>query len=149
VDDVRHPLRAWHITQFRSFAVAHGTFATVINCMDGRVQEPVIAWMKTEYGVDYVDDITEPGPVCMLAGSADQQALESLRRRVDISVTKHGSHVVAIAAHHDCAGNPVCKDEQMVQLRAAIDYVKSWNFDVDVLGLWVDEKWQVFPVAFD
>lgn len=127
--------------------MAHGTFATVINCMDGRVQEPVITWMKNEYGVQYVDDVTEPGPVCMLAGNADYAALESMRRRVDISVHKHGSHVVAIVAHHDCAGNPVCKDEQISQLSAAIGAVNSWGFGVDVLGLWVDEEWQVHPVA--
>ena len=127
--------------------MAHGTFATVINCMDGRVQEPVIAWMKSEYGVQYVDDVTEPGPVCMLAANTDYAALESIRRRVDISVNKHGSHVVAIIAHHDCAGNPVCKDEQLSQLSSAIAAVNSWGFGVDVLGLWVDEEWQVHPVA--
>ncbi len=117
--------------------------------MDGRVQEPVITWMKDAYGVQYVDDVTEPGPICMLAGNTDAAAVESMRRRVDISVNKHGSHTIAIVAHHDCAGNPVCKDEQMVQLAAAITRVKSWGFGVDVLGLWVDEDWQVYPVAFD
>ena len=127
--------------------MSHGSFATVINCMDGRVQEPVIAWMKNEYGVDYVDDVTEPGPICMLANNADPVAVDSMRRRVDISVNKHGSHVVAIVAHHDCAGNPVCKYDQMCQLTEAIDTVKSWGFDVDVLGLWVDEDWQVHPAA--
>lgn len=115
--------------------------------MDGRVQEPVIAWMKNEYGVDYVDDVTEPGPVCILAGCADALATESIRRRVDISVSKHGSHVIAIVAHHDCAGNPVCKDEQVAQLSQAMDTVRAWGFDVDVLGVWVDEDWQVHPVA--
>jgi hypothetical protein len=36
---------------------------------DGRVQEPVITWMKDAYGVQYVDDVTEPGPICMLAAT--------------------------------------------------------------------------------
>lgn len=129
--------------------MAHGSFATVINCMDGRVQEPVIAWMKSKYGVEYVDAITEPGPICMLAHNADEAAVESMRRRVDISVNKHGSHVVAVVAHYDCAGNPVGKGEQMVQLSSAMDTVKSWGFTADVLGLWVDEEWQVHPVVFD
>lgn len=37
-------------------------FATTINCMNGRVQIPVIDYMKSKYGVDYVDMVTEPGP---------------------------------------------------------------------------------------
>ena len=124
-----------------------GAFATVINCMDGRVQEPVIAWMKNEYDVQYVDAVTEPGPICMLAGNADRAAVDSMRRRVDISVSKHGSQVVAIVAHHDCAGNPVCRDDQMLQLSAAIEAVNAWGFGVKVLGLWVDEDWHVHPTA--
>lgn len=37
-------------------------FVTAINCMDGRVQEPVIKWMKEKYNATYVDMITEAGP---------------------------------------------------------------------------------------
>ncbi len=101
------------------------TFATVINCMDGRVQEPVIAWMKQHYKVDYVDDITEPGPICMLTDCADPSAVESIRRRLDISINKHGSHVVAVVAHHDCAGNPVSKEQQLHQLALAINTINQ------------------------
>lgn len=35
-----------------------GKFATAINCMDGRVQIPVIEYIKSKYEVDYVDMIT-------------------------------------------------------------------------------------------
>jgi len=45
----------------------HKRFATAINCMDGRTQEPVITWIKKNYHVDFVDMITEPGPVKYLA----------------------------------------------------------------------------------
>ena len=36
-------------------------FATALNCMDGRVQLPVIRWGKENYSVDVVDAITEAG----------------------------------------------------------------------------------------
>ena len=39
-----------------------GKFGTAINCIDGRAQEPLIAWFKSEHGLDYVDLITEAGP---------------------------------------------------------------------------------------
>jgi len=127
--------------------VAHGTFVTAINCMDGRVQLPVIQWMRQEYGVDYVDCITEPGPVKILDEKREADTLASIRRRLDISVTKHGSRAVAVVAHHDCAGNPVDKSRQMLQLAAAIRAVESWGFGIPVIGLWVDENWTVQKVA--
>jgi hypothetical protein len=122
-------------------------FATAINCMDGRTQLPVIEWMKREHGVDYVDTITEPGPVRILAEAADAPALESIRRRLTISVTKHGSRRVAIVAHTDCAGNPVDKQTQFSQLRAAAATVLSWGMDVQVDMLWLGEGWCVERVG--
>ena len=47
------------------------TFATAINCMDGRTQEPIISWAKKAFEVDYVDAITEPGPDKILAEGPD------------------------------------------------------------------------------
>jgi hypothetical protein len=32
--------------------MAQGNFATAINCMDGRTQEPIINWAKKEFNVD-------------------------------------------------------------------------------------------------
>jgi hypothetical protein len=127
--------------------MSDGRFAAVINCMDGRTQLPVSEWMKGEYGVDYVDTITEPGPVRILAEGTDAAALESIRRRLIISVTKHGSRRVAIVAHADCAGNPVDKEAQLHQLRSAESTVLSWGMGVMVDLLWVGAGWQVEKVG--
>lgn len=32
-----------------------GTFATAINCIDGRVQAAVTRWIQQTYGVEHVD----------------------------------------------------------------------------------------------
>ena len=122
------------------------TFATAINCMDGRVQLPVIEWMRQEYGVDYVDAITEPGPIKILAKNEDAATMESIRRRLDISVHKHGSRNVAVVAHYDCGGNPADKDTQLKQLASALEVVRDWNYDVTLVDVWVDERWAVRPV---
>lgn len=123
--------------------MAEGKFATAINCMDGRTQLPVIEWLKQECGADYVDSVTEPGPVCLLADAADGPAMDSVRRRLAISVEKHDSHMTAVVAHHDCAGNPRPKEEQLVQLRQAVETVRSWGLDTEVIGLWVGSDWKV------
>lgn len=125
-----------------------GKFVTAINCMDGRVQLPVIEYLKSEFGADYVDMITEPGPDKLLGDSVTNQfEVEQIKRKAEISVEKHGSRVVAITAHYDCAGNPVGKDEHMMHLRSAMNVVKSCDFGVEIVLLWGDEKWQVRKIS--
>lgn len=126
--------------------ISRGSFATAINCIDGRTQLPVIEYLKNKYGVDYVDAITEPGPNRILAEQRDQGVLASIRRRLEISVMKHGSKHVVIVGHHDCAGNPVDKETQLSQIAAAVETVKSWGFPCEVTGLWVDGQWNVHEI---
>lgn len=121
-------------------------FATAINCMDGRVQVPVIELLKKEYGVEYVDMVTEPGPNKILAEKNQSLILESIKRKVEISINKHGSKLIAIVGHHDCAGNPVEKEIQVSQILTAIKTILSWGFNVQVIGIWIDENWEVHKV---
>ena len=72
-----------------------------------------------------------------------RQLHNCIRKRVEISVNKHGSRLVALVSHHDCAGNPVSKEEHMDQLADAMKVVVEWGLPARVLGLWVDEAWQV------
>ena len=73
-------------------------------------------------------------------------ASASIRRRLEISVNRHNSKLVAIAGHHDCAGNPIDKETQLEQIHAAMNTVESWNFKVEFIGLRVDENWEVREV---
>ena len=59
---------------------------------------------------------------------------------------KHGSHHILIIGHHDCAGNPVEKETQLKQIRESIDTVRIWGFKGEIIGLWIDEKWNVSEV---
>ncbi len=110
----------------------HGKFATAINCMDGRVQLPVINWLRENLSVDYVDMITEPGPDKILAeGTA-------------ISVNKHGSDTILVAAHDDCAGNPVARAQHEMHVRQSVIRIRSWNLPVKrIFGAWIGEDWKV------
>ena len=121
----------------------HGKFATAINCMDGRAQMPVINWMKENLGVDYVDMITEPGPDKVLA-EGTSAAVESIKNRVLISVNKHGSDTILVAAHHDCAGNPVARAQHEAHVRQSVISIRSWNLPVKrIFGAWIGEDWEV------
>jgi hypothetical protein len=127
--------------------MASGTFATVINCMDGRVKHPVANWMKLNLHVNYVDQVTEPGPDLILTQGTKEQ-LESVKHKVSISVNAHHSNIIVIAAHHDCAGNPVSDEEHYKQIRQSIEIVSQWGFPISrYIGLWVDSNWQVSVIT--
>lgn len=126
--------------------MATGRFVTAINCMDGRVQEPVIRWMTRRLAADYVDMITEPGPDALLA-AAQRGALASVKERVLISVQAHGSKAVAIVGHHDCAGNPVDDQTHQKQIERSFEALKTWNLGVRLLGLWINRRWTVEAVC--
>jgi len=125
--------------------MSHGTFATVINCMDGRTQLPVNRWTTKKFGVDYVDTITEPGPNGLLA-KGDAALTASIKNRVLISVKKHGSKTIVIVGHHDCAGNPGPKEMQVEHVKKAIEVVRSWSLGVELIGVYVNEFWKVYPL---
>ncbi len=119
------------------------SFYTVINCIDGRVQLPVIKYLQARFGADYIDSVTEAGPVVYLAEKTDSEQRESILRRVDISIKNHQSKGIAVVAHHDCAGNAVDEGRQMGQLEQAIEFLASRYGDVEVIGLWVGSDWSV------
>ncbi len=127
--------------------MSHGKFATAINCMDGRAQLPVIEYLKKKLGVDYVDMITEPGPVKALAENADKGFLDSVKKRILVSVDKHHSRHIAVVGHHDCAGNPAGEAEQRRQIGESLAVLRSWDLGAELQGLWLDENWRVEPVA--
>ncbi|NGX52630.1 MAG: hypothetical protein KR126chlam5_00933 [Candidatus Anoxychlamydiales bacterium] len=120
-------------------------FATAINCIDGRVQLPVIDWLKKEAQIDYVDMITEPGPNKVLSENKDRVVIESIKKRVGISIERRNSRLIAIVGHFDCLGNPSNKDIQLQDIKNAIEVVKTWELDAKIIGLWVDENFNVNP----
>ncbi len=124
--------------------MADGKFATSISCMDGRIQIPINNWIKENYSVDYVDTITEPGVEKKISESID---IERTKSKVDISINRHKSRVIVVSGHHDCAGNPVSKEEQISQISKGIEIIKSWNFDAQVIGIWINNNWQVEKVS--
>ena len=126
--------------------MAAGQFATAINCIDGRAQRPVSEWMRINFSVDFVDTITQPGPDAALT-EGQTPVIEMIRANVGVSVTAHQSQLIAIAGHHGCAGNPVSDDTHKEQIRASCQVVAGCGFRARVIGLCVNEWWQIEVVA--
>ncbi|MCX8160279.1 MAG: hypothetical protein N3G18_05030 [Candidatus Saccharicenans sp.] len=119
------------------------TFVVAINCLDGRVQDCVNRWLKNIYRADYVDVITAPGPVKILSSGEPEFMVASIQKCLTVSVEEHHSPALAIVAHHDCAGNPLPKEEQVGQLKVAGERLRARFPEIDIRLLWVDENWQV------
>ncbi|RLD17020.1 hypothetical protein DRI50_00435 [candidate division KSB1 bacterium] len=118
-------------------------FCTVINCMDGRVQLPVIKYLLKRFNAEYVDSITEAGPNRILAEQKDAHSIESILKRLKISIENHGSIGIAIVGHHDCAGNPAPKKRQIAHIVEAVKFIRQQYPETETVGLWVDENWKV------
>lgn len=124
-------------------------FSTTINCMDGRVQLPVIKYLQQRFGAENVDSITAAGPNRILAEQKDETVIQSLLKRVDISVNAHKSSALAVTGHHDCAGNPVGKQEQLKHIKEAGRFLKKHYPQIKIIGLWVNEDWKVEEIEIE
>ena len=121
-------------------------FGTAINCIDGRTQEPVIDFMKQKYGIDGVDMVTFPGVDGVISSSGNLDAITLIQTAVSISIEKHGSRIIAVVGHYDCAGNPGNREHHHAHIGKAVQLVSSWNFDAEIVGLYVNDKRQVEEV---
>ena len=114
-------------------------FATCLNCMDGRVQLPVIDWIMKNYDVGFVDMITEAG----MDGFLLENELDDILRKVDISLNKHGSKSIFLVGHHDCGGNPVDDITHKKQVNEGVVKLRDLFCSFEVVGLWVGSDWVV------
>ena len=58
-----------------------------------------------------------------------------------------GSRQIAIAAHDDCAANPIQAHQQQDQVIEGAAFLKNRFPQCDILGLWVDDARKVHEIA--
>ena len=120
------------------------TRATCLNCMDGRVQLPVLTWIKANYPVDFVDVITEAGMDGVLA---KQEDISEVLRSIKVSVNLNKSTRLFVVGHYDCRGNPINENRHHEEIITAVDRLKPLWPAQKIIGLWVNAQWQVEPVC--
>jgi len=118
-------------------------FITSIHCMDGRIQEPLVRYLKETYSVQYVDAITEPGPCKIIAEARENNTLDSIHRRVRVSIEKHGSETIVISGHYDCGGNPADRTGQLDQLERCEEVLHETYPEVGIVRVWINDRWEV------
>lgn len=116
-------------------------FATCLNCIDGRVQIPVINWITNNYEIDYVDMVTEEGMDGLLADNSFNPV--HILRKLAISIGNHDSNTIFIVGHDDCAANPVDEDMHKDQIKKAVQRIKNYTLSSEIIGLWVSKYLEV------
>ncbi len=111
--------------------------------MDGRVQLPALEWIKTNYPVDFVDVITETGMDGVLA---KQEDISEVLRSIKVSVTLNKSTRLFVVGHYDCRGNPVDENRHLEEIIISVKRLKPLWPAQEVIGLWVNDQWQIEPV---
>ena len=121
--------------------MAHANkFCTSISCIDGRIQLPIIHWLKEKYNVSYVDTITNYAVDKLFS---NKNSIQEIKDNVLLSISTHGSKLIVISGHYDCIENPVSKKEHMIQIKNAISIIQSWDMKAEVIGVWVNEDWEL------
>jgi hypothetical protein len=122
------------------------SFSTVISCLDGRIQLPVINYLQERFNTEYIDNITEAGPVGIIQGGGESPEFRSILQRVWLSIQAHGSRQLAIVALHDCAGNPRPDSEQISGVENSLITLAQYFPELEITGLWLDQNWVVHEI---
>ena len=117
--------------------VAAGAFGVALTCIDGRIADVVHQELRREWGVEFVDVVTLPGPEAAVPELPEQHAVWDALR---ISVQRHGSSRAAVVAHTDCAANAVDLETRRDQVRESVFQVRDLLRGTDVTGWLVDTE---------
>ncbi len=115
--------------------------ATCLTCMDGRIQIPVINWIRRSSKVKFVDIISGPGMDKILTTPHAQ--MDAILTGIKVSTTiNHSSHIFVVG-HFDCRGNPVPYETHLEQIIAGSKRIKKLFPSYPITGLWVNSQWRV------
>ena len=114
--------------------------ATCLNCIDGRVQLPVLHWIREQYHINFVDVITAAG---IDGALASQDNTDEIIRNINISIDVNKSVRIFIVGHYDCRGNHVDEKTHHEHIVKSVKWLQTHWPELEIIGLWVNSHWQV------
>ena len=122
-------------------------FATIVSCMDGRIQKPLRDFAIKKFVVTYVDAITDRGGLLRsLSEEKNETYLSNMIENIQVSLTSHKSKGIVIAGHKHCAGYPISDDQKKKEVLYAADLIRNSIPGVEVVPVFVSEDdplWKV------
>ncbi len=122
------------------------TYATIISCMDGRIQKPLRDFAIEKFGVSVADVITDRGGLLRHLSGESAGYIDNILRSVQVSLEAHESTGIIIAGHQKCVGYSTTDEKKKKEIRQAA-YLLEENFpDVEIIPVFVKEgepEWKV------
>ena len=112
-------------------------FCTLICCMDGRFIHIINEYIRENYRYEYVDTITDAGPVNKIVYDDYLKSVED--KIVLISINKHKSDHIFVAGHSDCAGCPTDDETQKRYIKKSVTMIHEHLPGIAVTGLFITE----------
>jgi hypothetical protein len=103
--------------------------------MDGRIQESVASFLRDYYNAQWVDTVTEAGPVGKLS-EGNPQTMRAVCERVSISVEMHASAGIGVVAHEGCAAVPLSREEQIPMALNTAERLRKKFHEMEVIALY-------------
>jgi hypothetical protein len=120
-------------------------FGVAYSCVDGQARDATIPKLKSRFGLDHIDEITDLGIVGVLANASKEQ-LVTFKHKAEALIKGHEAEVLYIVAHSDCLGNPLPYEVQTLQVKKVIQIIESWylvapsgNY-VRIVGVFADKS---------
>lgn len=66
---------------------------------------------------------------------------------MDISYHNHGSKVLAIVGHHDCAGYSLEDSRKKEKIKSNVQMFKDLGYEMEIIGLFVNADFEVEVVV--
>lgn len=119
---------------------SHEKFGTTLSCIDGRAIIAAHDWMREHCDVQYIDSLTEPGMDGWLGNMSPEQRMW-LKHKIEISTMGHGSRIITVVGHDECAGNPVSPEKHHVEVKQGVSLVQDLLRELDILDAEVIPLW--------
>lgn len=113
-------------------------FILCLNCIDGRTHQAIFEHLRMSYPERYIDYITAPGMVRHLLDEKEK-FYGFLNEAIEISIRFHDPEMIIIAAHSDCAGNPVEDEKQKHMLKKAKEVIAS-KYNISVKAIFLENN---------
>ena len=101
------------------------TFFTSVGCMEGRIQAVIAKYGQQKFDAKYPDTITEAGLVGLLSNDPSQELLDSIRKKVLVSVEKHHSKGIIVHGHQECAALDAVDNIHKQNILKAAEIIRS------------------------
>ena len=106
-------------------------FCTLICCMDGRFIHIINEYIRENYRYEYVDTITDAGPVSKIV-------YDDYLKSVEDKIVLKSDHIF-VAGHSDCAGCPADDETQKGYIKKSVTMIHEHLPEIAVTGLFVSE----------